>query len=348
MHCAKCKAYTEKTELLNVEVDVCPECRGIWFDRNELSTIVGTKQDLQVRPGEMKPTSYSCPRCAHPLMEASTTWDRTLLVDICAGCEGIFLDAEELEKATDAAQELEAKLPPKKIQKVKKRNRRREALSRIYREDTPASKAPLQNRVGFLKKVYGLLTATLVSTIAGVWIGIEIEAWRYWIVTLILSFALLFGALGARTVPVLNLVLLFSYTFVEGLFLCGIIASYFEAGAADLVAQAFVITLGIFGALTTYIFVTKKDLSGLGPYLYGFLIALILAGILLIFTATPLFEIAWSFLGAILFCGFILYDTSRILLKYNTDEYISAVISLYLDFINLFLDILRILGATRR
>ena len=54
MHCAKCKAYTEKTELLNVEVDVCPECRGLWFDRNELSTIVGTKQDLKVRPMESR------------------------------------------------------------------------------------------------------------------------------------------------------------------------------------------------------------------------------------------------------------------------------------------------------
>ncbi len=348
MHCVKCKAYTETTELLNVEVDVCPDCQGIWFDRSELSAIVGTQQDLRVQPGEMKPTPYSCPRCAQPLMEAPYTWDKTLLVDICAGCEGIYLDAGELEKVTDAVQELQSKLPKPKIQKLQKRNRRREALSQIYKTDAPASKASLQNRVGFLKKVYGLLSATIISTVAGVWIGIEIEAWNYWLLTLILSFALLFGALGARKVAGLNLVLLFSYTFVEGLFLCGIIASYFEAGAADLVGQAFLITLGIFGALTGYIFVTKKDLSGWGPWLFGFLIALVLSGFLLIFTSTPMTQLVWSIMGALLFCGFILYDTSRILLKYNTDEYISAVISLYLDFINLFIDILRILGATRR
>ncbi|SVB42330.1 uncharacterized protein METZ01_LOCUS195184, partial [marine metagenome] len=86
MHCAKCKAYTETTDLLGVEVDVCPECQGIWFDRNELSTIIGTKQDLKVDPGRMKRTDYACPRCAQPLMETPYTWDKTLLVDICAGC----------------------------------------------------------------------------------------------------------------------------------------------------------------------------------------------------------------------------------------------------------------------
>jgi FtsH-binding integral membrane protein len=75
---------------------------------------------------------------------------------------------------------------------------------------------------------------------------------------------------------------------------------------------------------------------------------MVLAGFILMFTSTPMVDLVWSIMGAFLFCGFILYDTSQILLKYNTDEYISAVISLYLDFINLFLDILRILAATRR
>ena len=348
MHCAKCKAYTETTDLLGVEVDVCPECQGIWFDRNELSTIIGTKQDLKVEPGRMKTTDYSCPRCAQPLMETPYTWDKTLLVNICAGCEGIYLDAGELEKATDAVQELQNKLPPKKINKLKRRNRRREALSTIYKAEAPASKASFEGRVGFLRKVYGLLTATIATTVIGTWVGIATGAQQYWIITCILSFALLFGALGARKVPVLNVVLLFSYTFVEGLFLCGIIGWYIDAGAADLVAQAFIITLGIFVALTAYIFITKKDLSGWGPYLFGFLIAMVLAGFILMFTSTPMVDLVWSIMGAFLFCGFILYDTSQILLKYNTDEYISAVISLYLDFINLFLDILRILAATRR
>jgi len=196
--------------------------------------------------------------------------------------------------------------------------------------------------------VYGLLTATIGNTILGVWIGIAIQAWQYWIAWLIASFVLLLVALGCRRIRGVNIAVLFLFTFVEGLFLCGVIAAYFQAGAANLVWIAFAMTLGIFATLTGYIFVTKKDLSGWGAFLFGALVVLLVAGIVLIFTSTPMAQLIWSILGALLFCGFILYDTSRIILKYSTDEYVAATIDLYLDFINLFLDILRILAAARR
>lgn len=349
MHCPKCKAYTATEMLFDVEVDVCPTCQGIWFDRNELSRIVGTKQDLQLTGARMKDTSYKCPRCQNPLLEVPYTWDKTLLVDVCASCEGIFLDHGELEKASAAVQAYQAKFPPQRIDQLRKRNERREALTNLYHTENPASKAIEPERVTFLKKVYGLLTGTLAVTVAGIVIGRAMQLWRFWPVWMIGSFVLLLILVfGARRVKGLNIALLGAFTFIEGLFLCGVIEAYVQAGAGHLVLEAFVITLGVFGTLTGYIFVTKRDLSGWGPWLFGALIILVISGLVMIFFSTPMADFIWSVLGALLFCGFILYDTSRVILKYSTDEYVAATVDLYLDFVNLFLDILRILAKLRR
>lgn len=348
MHCPKCKAYTATENLLDVEVDVCPTCQGIWFDRNELSRIVGTTQDISVTGASMKETPYRCPRCHQTLMEVPYTWDKTMKVDMCASCEGIFLDAGELEKASAAVQAYQEKFPQGRIDNLRKRNALREALTTAYGTEAPASKAMGAERVAFMKKVYSLLTATLGLTVGGIVFGRATGLWQLWPLWSIGSFIVfLILIFGVRRIPTVNLVFLAIYTFMSGLGLSGIVEAFVQAGAGILVLQAFLITLGVFGALTGYIFVTKKDLSGWGPWLFVMLLVLVLSGIVMIFFSTPMADFIWSVLGALLFCGFILYDTSRIMLKYGTDEYVSACIDLYLDFINLFLDILRILARLR-
>lgn len=348
MHCPKCKAYTATETLLDVEVDVCPTCQGIWFDRNELSRIVGTTKDIALTGASMKQTNYRCPRCHQMLMEVPYTWDKTMLVDMCPGCEGIYLDAGELEKASAAVSAYQAKFPQKRIDSLRRRNARAEALTSAYGTEEPASKSTMEERVSFMKKVYSLLTATLGITVGGIVFGRATGLWQIWPLWAIGSFVVfLILIFGVRRVKTVNLVFLSIYTFMEGLALSGIVEAFVQAGAGILVLQAFLITLGVFGALTGYIFATKKDLSGWGPWLFVMLLVLVLAGIVMIFFSTPMADFIWSVLGALLFCGFILYDTSRIMLKYSTDEYVSACIDLYLDFINLFLDILRILARLR-
>jgi FtsH-binding integral membrane protein len=59
--------------------------------------------------------------------------------------------------------------------------------------------------------------------------------------------------------------------------------------------------------------------------------------------STPFLWMVWTWVSAVTFCGYILHDTSRIVLKDETDEYVIACLDLYLDFLNLFLDALRIL-----
>lgn len=349
MHCPKCKAYTAAERLLDVEVDVCPTCQGVWFDRNELSRIVGSPADLRIAEETMVETPYRCPRCFRNLMQVPYTWDQTLLVDLCSGCEGIFLDKGELEKASSAIQAFGAKFPEERLSELRGRNERREALAGVYGTEAPAAKAIEPERIAFLRKVYGLFTATLGLTVGGILAGRALHLHRFWFLWAIASFVLfLILVFGTRRVRGLNLFLLVAFTVVEGLFLSAIVERFVRAGAGSLVLQAFVITLGVFLVLTGTIFLTKKDLSGWGIWLFSFLLVLIVAGIAMIFFRTPAAELVWSVLGALLFCGFILYDTSRIMLKYSTEETVAATLDLYLDFVNLFLDILRILWRLRQ
>jgi Mlc titration factor MtfA (ptsG expression regulator)/Zn-finger nucleic acid-binding protein len=122
MHCPKDGA-TLKTQTYeaNIRVDVCPSCRGMWLDKGELEQIQATverdhSEKLAAIP--MKPHSaaqarqreqptLSCPRCGHPMQRKGHPSCLHVLIDVCAGCEGIWLDEgeiEELEQAYERAQ----------------------------------------------------------------------------------------------------------------------------------------------------------------------------------------------------------------------------------------------------
>lgn len=343
MHCPKCESYTTSGRLQGVEVDLCPSCQGVWLDRGELSQLVGTDKDLSPTASGMKDTSYACPRCHQTLTEVAYPWERRILVDVCAACEGIWLDAGELDKISKAAGELRERFPSKRIEKLQHQNRRKEALSSVYGVKEPAAKAPASSRAAFLVKVYGLFVASLGVTVAGVVFGRGIHAENHFWLWVFAGFATLFLAMAVRKVPVLNLLALFAFTFIEGLSLTGVITRYLGTGKSGLIIQALLITTGVFLSLSAYIWVTKKDLTGWGPWLFGALLSLVFSGLMMLVFGTPLSWMVWTWASAVIFSGYVLYDTSRILLKDETDEYISACLDLYLDFLNLFLDILRIL-----
>ena len=120
------------------------------------------------------------------------------------------------------------------------------------------------------------------------------------------------------------------------------------AGAAGgmLVLQALLLTAAVFISLTTYVFVTKKDFSWIGGALsMGLMILLMWSFMNMIFPVTfgGFGHSIFSMFGAVLFSGYILYDTSNIMHHMGPDDYILAAVSLYLDIINLFLYLLEIL-----
>ncbi|CAO2582205.1 Protein lifeguard 4 [Lemmus lemmus] len=115
-----------------------------------------------------------------------------------------------------------------------------------------------------------------------------------------------------------------------------------------LILQAFILTTAVFLGLTAYTLQSKRDFSKFGAGLFAVLWILCLAGFLKVFFHSEAMELVLASLGALLFCGFIIYDTHSLMYKLSPEEYVLAAISLYLDVINLFLHLLRFLEAVNK
>ncbi|XP_060100388.1 protein lifeguard 4 [Heteronotia binoei] len=137
---------------------------------------------------------------------------------------------------------------------------------------------------------------------------------------------------GARSV-------LYQKTLLEALTIA-ITVTFYEV---FVVLQAFILTTAVFLALTVYTLQSKRDFSKAG--LFACLWILLLSGFLRIIFYSEVAELVFAAAGALLFCGFIIYATHLLMHKLSPEEYILASINLYLDIINLFLHLLRLLEA---
>lgn len=128
--------------------------------------------------------------------------------------------------------------------------------------------------------------------------------------------------------------------------------AYFDLSS---IAVAFAITAGMFFALSIFGKTTKRDLSGMGKAMFAALIGIIIASVVNLFVGSSGMDFMISILSVIVFSGLIAWDNQRIEMLYNrsngnvTDGWaVSMALSLYLDFINLFISILRIFGIDRK
>ena len=198
----------------------------------------------------------------------------------------------------------------------------------------------------FIKQTYQLFAASLLAASSGAYIGIgyaaSIASWFFPLV--ILEFALLFGLYAAKRKEGLNLILLFGFTFISGLTLAPLLSSVLGLpGGASIVANAFMLTTVAFGGLSIFAMNTKRDFSTMGKMLFITLIVIVVAGLINIFLGSPILQLAIASISSILFSAFILYDTQNIIRgAYETP--IEGAIALYLDFLNLFVSLLQILG----
>ena len=118
----------------------------------------------------------------------------------------------------------------------------------------------------------------------------------------------------------------------------------------------FVITSGIFAAMSVYGFVTKRDLSGIGMIMFMLLIGIVLAGIVNIFLNSSMLSFITSVIGVIIFTVLTAYDVQRIRSIGDSSDFsgedlnklaVRGALSLYLDYINLFLELLSLFGKRR-
>ncbi len=220
------------------------------------------------------------------------------------------------------------------------------------------AEAPADVRAGFLRKVYGYFFLTVLTSLVA---GFAVAG----------SDSLMVAALHARLFTFLPLLLMALYlrfairqnsanTVVMFLF-----AAIIGATLAPYVTllnrqipgvglQAGILTASVFGGLSWYAWFSKKDFSFLGGFLFMGLLGLVLVGLLSMFGSIfrifpPSFVIlAYCYVGVLVFSGYVLFDTSRILYRYPPTAVIPAVLALYLDIVNLFIYILQILAMNQR
>ncbi|KAF0221277.1 MAG: hypothetical protein FD174_415 [Geobacteraceae bacterium] len=155
------------------------------------------------------------------------------------------------------------------------------------------------------------------------------------------------GAINRLSAAMASLLFIL-YAALNGITMSVIFAVY----TAESVASTFVITAATFGAMSAYGYLTRRDLTGWGSFLFMGLIGVVIASLVNIFTQSSAVSWVISAVGVIVFTGLTAYDTQKIKAMAATSAEgrkpaILGALTLYLDFINLFLMLLRLLGNRR-
>ncbi|ESS14437.1 MAG: Bax inhibitor-1 family protein [Burkholderiaceae bacterium] len=200
-----------------------------------------------------------------------------------------------------------------------------------------------------LRNTYWLLAISLLPTVAGAWIGVStgITAALSGMMGIVVFLAGAFGFIyainkfknSAAGVPVL-----LGFTFFMGLMISRLIAMVLGfSNGADLVMMAFGGTAGVFFAMASLATVVKRDLSGLNQWLTIGVVLLIVGMLINMFVASSTGMIVLSMLAVAIFSAFLLVDIKRIIDGGETN-YITATLSIYLSLINIFQNLLMLLG----
>lgn len=175
--------------------------------------------------------------------------------------------------------------------------------------------------------------------------------WGLIIAEFILVFAIS-GAINRLSLSTATMLFII-YSVLNGAMLSSVFVIY----APMVIAKVFFITAGTFGAMAFYGYTTKKDLTSIGKILFMALIGLIIATIVNMFLKSPGFDYILSYVGVAIFVGLTAWDSQKIKQMLQTQYDMSegaqklallGALTLYLDFINLFLYLLRIFGGSNR
>jgi FtsH-binding integral membrane protein len=236
-------------------------------------------------------------------------------------------------------------------------------MSNQFTPDADLKSVPRQVDVGlrqYMLNVYNYMAGGLALTGIVAYFGATSGLYRaifgtplYWIVllaplalVLLLSFRIEKMSLGVAQLT------FWIYAGLVGLSLAGIFLVY--TGAS--IARVFFITAGTFGSMSLYGYTTKRDLAQFGSFLFMGLIGIVIAGLVNMFIGSTALQLTISVIGVIVFVGLTAWDTQRIKAMYlQADGAVAAgkkaimgALSLYLDFLNLFLMLMQLLGDRRR
>ncbi len=200
-----------------------------------------------------------------------------------------------------------------------------------------------------LRNTYWLLALSLVPTVLGAWLGVATGITRSlggglgMVVFLGGAFGFMY-AIEKTKHSAMGVPVLLGFTFFMGLMLSRMIGMVlgFKNGP-ELIMTAFGGTAGVFFVMASLSSVIKRDLSGMGKWLFVGAIALVLGGVINMFVGSTAGMMALSVASIGIFSAYMLYDLKQIVDGGETN-YISATLALYLDIINVFQSLLALLG----
>lgn len=233
-----------------------------------------------------------------------------------------------------------------------------------YQEQAQQMRAALVRERSILRNVYMWMALGLAITgVVAMYVAGNVNLVRSIVMNRGLFFGLMIGELALvwflsariHTMSPSTATLAFAgYAVLNGITLSVIFLVY----TATSIATTFFVSAATFGVLSVYAITTRRELGGLGQYLFAGLIGIIIASVVNMFIGSAMIDYAISFIGVFLFMGLTAYDTQIIKrwsaeMSDSIDETnyvrvsIMGALKLYLDFINLFLFLLRFLGNRR-
>ncbi len=234
------------------------------------------------------------------------------------------------------------------------------------RTDTISILSPNQQIIisRFIGRVYGWMSVGLLVTAATAFMAVQSQGFMESLLNsrglffflIILELGLVFGlsALARKISPMQALMGFMAFSLVNGLTLSAVFIIYTYSS----IFQVFLVTAGMFGGMAIFGAVTKRDLTGVGSFLIMGVWGLILVGVVNMFLGSTSLHLGLSVAGVIIFAGLAAYDSQRIkqmaLVWANNEggvnsreagvSTVMAALTMYLNFINLFFMLLRLMG----
>lgn len=216
--------------------------------------------------------------------------------------------------------------------------------------DVRALNAPTaQQRV--LRNTYSLLALSMVPTVLGAWIGVATPIHQWMMVSPGISALIFFAGAIAFMVGIernrssgIGVGLLLAFTFFMGIMLSRLLG--FVLGMSNgvtLIMLAFGGTACVFGTMATLAHTIKRDLAGMGKWLFVGVVIMLVAGVANIFLQLPALMLTLSVVAIGVFSAFMLYDIQRVVRGGETN-YVSATLAIYLDVYNVFSNLLALFG----
>jgi FtsH-binding integral membrane protein len=208
-----------------------------------------------------------------------------------------------------------------------------------------------EERATLVRRTYSLVLVSVLVTMVGASFGLSqprllaaVAAHPF--IAFFCSLAPLLMATRKQADFPINIGLVFLFNLVVGVMISPALFFYGRT-QPGLIGQAAVLTIGAFGILTMYAFVSRRDFSAWGSFLMVGLWVLIGTMLLNFFFRNAAVDLWLASVTVLLFSGLLVFDTWRLRNFYGPDDYVGAAVQIYLDLLNMFMAILRLTGNRR-